>query len=93
MESVQIRNRDMAWHIAANILFPPNFDAAKSWPAIIAVHPFGSCKEQTSGNVYGKALANRASSSSPMTPASRALPVVNRAGSRIRPSGSRISAM
>ncbi|EKU76924.1 alpha/beta hydrolase [Sphingobium yanoikuyae] len=46
MESVQIRNRDMAWHIAANILFPPNFDAAKSWPAIIAVHPFGSCKEQ-----------------------------------------------
>ena len=59
MESVQIQNRDMAWHIAANILFPPNFNATKSWPAIIAVHPFGSCKEQTSGNVYGKALAEQ----------------------------------
>lgn len=59
MESVRIQNRDMAWHIAANILFPPAFDAAKSWPTIVAVHPFGSCKEQTSGNVYGKALAAR----------------------------------
>ena len=59
MESVKIQNRDMAWHIAANIQFPPNFDAARSWPTIVAVHPFGSCKEQTSGNVYGKALAEQ----------------------------------
>ncbi|QHD69368.1 alpha/beta fold hydrolase [Sphingobium yanoikuyae] len=59
METVTIQNRDMAWHIAANIQFPPNFDAAKTWPTIIAVHPFGSCKEQTSGNVYGKALAEQ----------------------------------
>ncbi|NSX86370.1 alpha/beta hydrolase [Agrobacterium tumefaciens] len=59
MESVKIQNRDMAWHIAANIQFPSNFDAARSWPTIIAVHPFGSCKEQTSGNVYGKALAEQ----------------------------------
>lgn len=59
MESVKIQNRDMAWHIAANIQFPPNFDAARTWPTIIAVHPFGSCKEQTSGNVYGKALAEQ----------------------------------
>lgn len=57
MESVTIRNRDMAWDIAANILFPPGFDKSKTYPAIVSVHPFGSCKEQTSGNVYGAALA------------------------------------
>jgi len=59
MKSVQIQNPDMAWHIAANILFPPDFDEAKTYPAIVSVHPFGSCKEQTSGNVYGKALAEQ----------------------------------
>ncbi|CSQ65504.1 dienelactone hydrolase and related enzymes [Shigella sonnei] len=47
------------WHIAANIQFPPNFDESKQYPAIISVHPFGSCKEQTSGNIYGKALAEK----------------------------------
>ena len=26
---------------------------------MVSVHPFGSCKEQTSGNVYGKALAEQ----------------------------------
>lgn len=26
MKHIQIRNSDMAWHIAANIQFPPNFD-------------------------------------------------------------------
>ncbi|EOW7469072.1 TPA: alpha/beta hydrolase, partial [Shigella flexneri] len=56
MKHIQIRNSDMAWHIAANIQFPPNFDESKQYPAIISVHPFGSCKEQTSGNIYGKAL-------------------------------------
>jgi fermentation-respiration switch protein FrsA (DUF1100 family) len=59
MKSVQIKNRDMAWHIAANILFPPNFDENKRYPMIVSVHPFGSCKEQTSGNIYGKALAEQ----------------------------------
>ncbi|ACI92850.1 alpha/beta superfamily hydrolase [Afipia carboxidovorans OM5] len=59
MKSVQIKNRDMAWHIAANTLLPPNFDEKKQYPAIVSVHPFGSCKEQTSGNVYGKALAEQ----------------------------------
>lgn len=59
MKSVQIRNTDMAWHIAANILFPPGFDEAKTYPTIVSVHPFGSCKEQTSGNVYGMALAEQ----------------------------------
>jgi len=59
MQSVKIQNPDMAWHIAATIQFPPGFDEAKTWPAIVSIHPFGSCKEQTSGNVYGKALAEQ----------------------------------
>ena len=57
MKHVQIQNADMAWHVAANVQFPPTFDESKQYPTIISVHPFGSCKEQTSGNVYGKALA------------------------------------
>lgn len=57
METVKIRNSDMYWDIAADIQFPPGFDKAKQYPAIICAHPIGSCKEQTSGNVYGKALA------------------------------------
>lgn len=57
METVKIRNRDMYWDIAADIHFPPNFDKSKKYPAIISAHPIGSCKDQTSGNVYGVALA------------------------------------
>lgn len=59
MERVSFRNRDMAWDIAALILTPPDFDPAKKYPTIISVHPFGSCKEQTSSAVYGKALAEQ----------------------------------
>ena len=57
MNTVTIHNPDMCWDIAADIHFPPNFDESKKYPAIISAHPIGSCKEQTSGNVYGKALA------------------------------------
>ncbi|MGX5721708.1 alpha/beta hydrolase [Shinella zoogloeoides] len=57
METVKIRNRDMSWDIAADIHFPPDFDRSKTYPAIISAHPIGSCKDQTSGNVYGVALA------------------------------------
>ena len=57
MKHVQVQNADMAWHIAANVQFPPAFDESKQYPTIISVHPFGRCKEQTSSNVYGKALA------------------------------------
>ena len=57
MKTVTIHNPDMYWDIAADIHFPPNFDQAKKYPAIISAHPIGSCKEQTSGNVYGRALA------------------------------------
>ena len=57
MKTVSIRNKDMYWDIAADIHFPPNFDEKKKYPAIISAHPIGSCKEQTSGNVYATALA------------------------------------
>ncbi|GAS85951.1 alpha/beta hydrolase [Mycolicibacterium brisbanense] len=46
------------WDIAADIYFPPDFDASGKYPAIVSMHPIGSCKEQTSGNVYGTALAD-----------------------------------
>lgn len=57
METVSIRNPGMSWDIAANIHFPPEFDATRRYPAIVSNHPIGSCKEQTAGNVYGAALA------------------------------------
>lgn len=57
MKNVTIRNNDMAWDIAADLYFPPDFDEGAIYPAIISAHPIGSCKEQTSGNVYGEALA------------------------------------
>ncbi|OJJ01922.1 hypothetical protein ASPVEDRAFT_41465 [Aspergillus versicolor CBS 583.65] len=47
----------VAWEIAANIHLPPNFNNKKKYPAVVSAHPIGSCKEQTSGNIYGKAMA------------------------------------
>lgn len=46
------------WDIAADIYFPRGFDPTIAYPAIVSMHPIGSCKEQTSGNVYGTALAD-----------------------------------
>lgn len=57
MKSVKFRNTDMAWDMAALVLFPPDFDGSKTYPALVSAHPFGSCKEQTSSEIYGKALA------------------------------------
>ncbi|MCK5501299.1 MAG: alpha/beta hydrolase, partial [Tritonibacter mobilis] len=57
METVTFQNPDMAWEIAADIHLPPQFDAENTYPTVVSIHPFGSCKEQTSGSVYGKALA------------------------------------
>lgn len=59
MKNIRIQNAGMAWHIAAHIQLPPGFDESKRYPTVVSVHPFGSCKEQTSGNVYGKALAEQ----------------------------------
>ncbi|WBQ17589.1 alpha/beta hydrolase [Sphingobium yanoikuyae] len=57
MDTVTIRNPGMAWDIAANIHYPPNFDPAIRYPAVVSNHPIGSCKEQTAGDVYGAAMA------------------------------------
>ncbi|URQ88763.1 alpha/beta hydrolase [Pseudoalteromonas sp. SCSIO 43088] len=57
IQTVSIKNHDMAWVISALVLTPANFDESKTYPTMISVHPFGSCKEQTSSSVYGKALA------------------------------------
>lgn len=54
---VTFRNRDMYRDIAADIYLPPAFDGSASYPAVVAAHPIGSCKEQTSGNIYATALA------------------------------------
>ncbi len=57
MQKITFRNADMAWDMSALILLPEGFDESKRYPTMISVHPFGSCKEQTSSAVYGKALA------------------------------------
>ena len=54
-EPITIPN--IAWDTAAELYFPPNFDKSKKYPAVVSAHPIGSCKEQTSGNIYGKAMA------------------------------------
>lgn len=48
---------NIAWNTAADIYFPPDFDEKRKHAAVVSAHPIGSCKEQTSGNVYGKAMA------------------------------------
>lgn len=53
-----VKFKALYWDISANLIFPPNFDENKKYPTIISTHPIGSCKEQTSGNVYGQALAD-----------------------------------
>lgn len=57
MKTTRFKNPDMAWEIAATLYFPPDFDETRSYPTVISIHPFGSCKEQTSGAVYGQRLA------------------------------------
>lgn len=57
MKKVNFRNADMSWDMSALILIPTNFVESQKYPTIISVHPFGSCKEQTSSATYGKALA------------------------------------
>ncbi len=57
MQKITFKNADMAWDMSALVLFPEGFNESKRYPTMISVHPFGSCKEQTSSAVYGKALA------------------------------------
>lgn len=54
MDHVSFDNRGNT--IVADIRFPEGYDASKTYPAIIVGHPISSCKEQTSGAVYGEGL-------------------------------------
>ncbi len=52
-----VRYRNLGWDTAADLHLPPDFDAQRSYPAIVSTHPVGSCKEQTAGNTYAQGLA------------------------------------
>ncbi|MFI7529309.1 alpha/beta hydrolase [Nocardia salmonicida] len=54
-----VRIKALAWDLAADIYYPPGFDAGQKYTTIISAHPTGSCKEQTSGNIYATALAQQ----------------------------------
>lgn len=57
MNTKKITFKNLAWENAGTLQFPADFDEQKKYPVVISMHPIGSCKEQTAGNVYGKALA------------------------------------
>ncbi|UUS16001.1 alpha/beta hydrolase [Stenotrophomonas sp. CD2] len=92
METVSIQNPDMAWQIAADLYFPPGFDRQRSYPAIISMHPIGSCKEQTSGNIYGEALAREGYVVIAYDASFGAPAAASRGGSKTRPSAWRMYA-
>nr|WP_315247429.1 alpha/beta hydrolase [uncultured Flavobacterium sp.] len=55
MKAVKFKNK--TWKVAGILQFPKDFDQTKKYPAIVCAHPISSCKDQTAGNIYGKALA------------------------------------
>lgn len=55
VKTVEFQN--LGWMSAGHLYLPPDFDPARQYAAIVSTHPIGSCKEQTSGSVYGAALA------------------------------------
>lgn len=57
MSTQKVIFKNIAWDNAALLQFPADFDKNKKYPTVVTMHPIGSCKEQTAGNVYGKALA------------------------------------
>ncbi|UXI02593.1 alpha/beta hydrolase [Photobacterium sp. TY1-4] len=58
MSNIQsVTYQNLGWESAADIYLPPDFNQATKYPAIVSTHPIGSCKDQTSGNVYAAALA------------------------------------
>ncbi|WP_204355739.1 MULTISPECIES: alpha/beta hydrolase [Marinobacter] len=54
---MSVTYQNLGWESAADLYLPPDFDESRRYPAIVSTHPIGSCKEQTSGNVYAAALA------------------------------------
>ncbi|WP_462172232.1 hypothetical protein [Pseudoalteromonas xiamenensis] len=51
-QHVTFQNHNMNWPMAALVIYPDNFDNNLTYPTVISVHPFGSCKEQTSGAIF-----------------------------------------
>ncbi|MBB1200080.1 alpha/beta hydrolase [Enterobacteriaceae bacterium 89] len=44
------------WQVAATLRFPEGFNANNKYPVVVCAHPISSCKEQTSGAIYGQKL-------------------------------------
>lgn len=60
MSNIQhVTYRNLGWDSAADLYLPPSFDEGTQYPAIVSTHPIGSCKEQTSGNIYAQQLAQQ----------------------------------
>jgi fermentation-respiration switch protein FrsA (DUF1100 family) len=57
MKTVTFKNR--MWDVSADIRFPKSFVESGKYPVIICAHPISSCKEQTSGRIYGEKLAEQ----------------------------------
>ncbi len=57
LKNITFRNLDMYWEIAATLYLPDGFDESKTYPTVVTAHPIGSCKDQTSGNIYAAELA------------------------------------
>ncbi|MBB4158228.1 hypothetical protein FB387_004572 [Streptomyces cinereoruber] len=54
-----MRFKNRSWDVAADLRLPKDFDPSKKYPAIICAHPISSCKEQTSGSIYGERLTEQ----------------------------------
>lgn len=57
MEKISFPNRFYN-NVVGNLHFPPNYDPAKKYAAIVVGHPFGGAKEQTSG-LYAQKMAEQ----------------------------------
>jgi len=56
MQAVELKNGDIT--MAGNVFVPADFDANRTYPTIVVVHPGGGVKEQTAG-VYAQRLADQ----------------------------------
>jgi uncharacterized protein len=56
IERVTYPARNMGTTIVANLFKPADFDATRTYAAVVVTHPFGGVKEQTSG-LYAQRLA------------------------------------
>ncbi|SQB72581.1 hydrolase [Escherichia coli] len=71
MKHIQIRNSDMAWHIAANIQFPPNLMSQNSIRRLSASILLAVVRSRRLAISMAKHWLKKAISFSLMTPVSR----------------------